>query len=354
MFNVFSTKENPTTEEGLKAFIKACYYGPDPNSAAYSTYTTPEETRQLLYMTMAIAIGSDMPEIQNLISGEYGLDGHGKFEDFVDVMLTKTRQEKDEDGNVIKTYSNMAELADSELIKLFDGLLKESINKSEEMYGKEYKDDYEKQFNNMKQNITKVREVISALFFYTENGYDVGKSIDNTLTLVQNAMSIAMTHFDEIYLALARTSNRYDDNYQCIKGDNQTINTSNNSNLSLTFDFDYYLFEEAGTLYIDGIEVPKDKYTISKGSTVITINASYLKTLDDGEHTIVAKINNKDAEAKFTASKNSNTNTSESSTNDNEKNPNTGDNIVYYISLLGISALGLISTGIYTKKEIFN
>ena len=342
ILNNFTTETDPTTEEALKAFIKACYYGPEPGSQAYLVYETPEDVRQLLYMTMVIAIGTDIPELQVLISNEYGrLDGHGKFEDFVDLMLTKTKQEKNENGEVVKTYSNINELADEKLIDLLDNLLEKSIDKSEELYGKEYKDDFLKQFNNMKQNITKTREILSTLFFYTENEFNVEKSLENALTLANNALLIAMPHFDEIYLALARTSNRYDDEYDCIKGNNQTISLLENTDLSLTFNFDYYLFKDEGSIYIDGIEVLKDNYTISKGSTIITINNSYLNTLKEGEHIIIAKMNNKEAEATFNISK--------EVSNNNEINPKTEDNILLYVSLLVFSLLGFIGVGIYKK-----
>ena len=342
ILNNFTTETDPTTEEALKAFIKACYYGPEPGSQAYLVYETPEDVRQLLYMTMVIAIGTDIPELQVLISNEYGrLDGHGKFEDFVDLMLTKTKQEKNENGEVVKTYSNINELADEKLIDLLDNFLEKSIDKSEELYGKEYKDDFLKQFNNMKQNITKTREILSTLFFYTENEFNVEKSLENSLTLANNALLIAMPHFDEIYLALARTSNRYDDEYDCIKGNNQTISLLENTDLSLTFNFDYYLFKDEGSIYIDGIEVLKDNYTISKGSTIITINNSYLNTLKEGEHIIIAKMNNKEAEATFNISK--------EVSNNNEINPKTGDNILLYVSLLVLSLLGFIGVGIYKK-----
>ena len=76
-------------------------------------------------------------------------------------MLTNLKQEKNDNNEVIKTYSNMAELADEELIKLLDNLIPSVIDKSEELYGKEYKDDLEKQYNNLKQNITKIRELLS-------------------------------------------------------------------------------------------------------------------------------------------------------------------------------------------------
>ena len=360
ILNAFSTKADPTNEEALKAFIKACYYGPDPNSMAYSSYETPEEVRQLLYMTMAIAIGPDMPGLQDLISDENGkLNGHGKFEDFVDLMLTKTKQIKDEDGNVIDNYSTLSDLADNELINLLDKLLIESINKSEELYGKEYKDAFQKHFNNMKINITKVRKIISNLFFYTENEYDVVESLENALTLVKNAMLIAMPHFDEIYLALSRTSNRYDIEFECIKGNDQTINITNNEDISFTFSSDYYLFKESGNLYIDDNIVSKDKYSFSKGSTIITLNSSYLNTLSEGEHIIALNVNDKIAKANFTVTKNSDTNHEESNNNDedksnntnNEKNPKTSDSIIIYISLLVISIIGLLFS---KKRYIFN
>lgn len=360
ILNNFTPNDNPTVEEALKAFIRACYYGPNPESNAYLYYQTPEDVRQLLYMTMALAIGQDMPELQDLISdGEGNLDGHGKFIDFVDLMLKKIKQEKDETGQVINTYSTINELADKELINLLDKLLPTAINKSEELYGIEYKNDFEKQYNTMKQNITKVREILSTLFFYTENGFNTSESLDNTITFIQNATLIAMPHFDEIYLALSRTSNRYDDEYECIKGNNQTIDSSQNNDLSLTFNFDYYLFVEEGRLYIDGNLVPRDKYTISKGSTVITINSSYLNNLSVGEHLIVAKINNKEADANFTISKNGNTNQDDSpiKANDNKisnskvKNPNTGDNIMFYILILGISTFIFTGYMIYKSNK---
>ena len=346
----FTTSPNPSTEEALKAFIRACYYGPNPESPASSTYETPEDVREILYMTMAMAIGSDIPELEGLIKNENTrLDGHGKFEDFVDLMLKKTKQEKDETGKVVKTYSNMAELADKELLDLLDNLLLNAIDKSEELYGLEYKNDLQKQFNSMKQNITKVREIISALFFYTEGDFNIGKSIDNTVTLISNASLIAMPHFDEIYLALSRTSNRYDDEYDLIKGNGQTINPLNNSNISLTFSFDYYLFKESGKIYIDGKELSKDNYTIKKGSTVIILNSSYLNTLQEGEHTIIAKMDDKEVEGNFVISRKDN---KSESLNNTTNNPNTGDNVNIYCYFLIIALFGLGLIKYFSKRKV--
>ena len=360
MFKVFSKNSDATTEESLKAFIRACYYGSDPESEAYQTYQEPEDARQLLYFTMLISQANEMPELQSLMMDETGkLDGHGKFEDFIKLMLKNIEQEKDENGNVIKIYSNLDELADEKLKLLIDKLSPDLIKKSEELYGKDFKNDLQKQINNLKQNTTETRKAISSLFFYTEGGYDTVKSIENSITFIENAMLFAMSHYDEIYLSLARTSNRYDDDYDIIKGNNQTVDLSKNNDLSLTFSFDYYLFSESGKLFIDGKEVSKDKYTVSKGSTIITIKSFYLSTLQEGNHSIVARLNGKDVEGNFVISKTNDANNDNSSikvnenqsSKGNEKNPHTGDNIMQYVSLLGFSMIGLIISGLYLKKR---
>ena len=357
MFKIFSTNEDATVEEGLKAFIKACYYGSDPESAAYDTYKEPEKARQLLYITMLMSQGSSMPELQDLMMNADGdLDGHGMFEDFVEVMLEKTKQEKDDEGNIIKTYSNINELADEKLKVLLDNLLNNAIDKSEELYSSDYKNDLQKQVNGLKQNITKTKEALSGLFFYTEGGFDTVKSLESALTLVDNASLIAMPHMDEIYLALSRASNRYDDEYECIKGDNQSYNPLQDEKLSITFSFDHYLFNERGIVYIDGIEVSKENYEISKGSTVITLNNAYLKTLSVGNHTMTLKLDDKEASANFTITNDSsdNSNSKNNETNESNKkinNPSTRDNIMFYVSILGLSIVGISIIGLYLKKK---
>lgn len=342
MFSMFSTNPDATTEESLKDFIRACYYGADPNSSAYSSYKTPEDARKLLYMTMLIATASDMEELQPLMMDEFGnIDGHGKFEDFIGIMLERAKTIKNEEGTIIKTYSNLNELADEKLNDLLDKLLLPAIDKSEELYGEGYKNDFQKQLNNLKKNISKVREIICSLFFYTDGGYDIGDSLENTITFIDNAYLFAIPHFDEIYLALSRTSNRYDDEYDCIKGDGQTFDLESNSDLKIVFDFDYYLFNEKGKIYIDGKEVSRENYDISKGSTVITLKSSYLKTLQEGEHSITSKIDDKEADAYFKVSLKK----------EDINNPKTGDNIMLYALMFGLSILGIISLVLYINKN---
>lgn len=348
MFKIFSKDENATVEDGLKAFIRACYYGSDEESMAYPTYQEPEQARQLLYMIALMAQKIDISNLQPLMQSENGkIDGHGRFEDLVKVILENIKNVKNEDGDIVKTYSSIGELADEKLKELLDNLLKNVIIKSEELYGEEYKNDLEKHINNLKQNITKVREKLCELFLYTKGGFDVGKSLENAITFVENAPLFAMPHFDEIYLALSRTSNRYDDEYVCIKNNGKVIDY-NAEDLSLVFSFDYYLFKEKGKLYIDNEEIPYDKYDISKGSTIITLKKDLLNTLNEGRHTVVAKIDDKEANAYFEIEK-------IEEYENNIDNPPTVDNIMFYLSTLGLSTLGLACFGIYIKKsKVFN
>ena len=349
----FTTKESfdPNSDEDikdvLKAFIKACYYGPAEETPAYQSVQDPKKVREFLYMTMLMfSQNSGMTEINDLlVDKDSNINGHGKFEDFISLVLKSIKEEKNEENIIIKTYDTLGELADVKLLDLVDKALSSVIQKSEELYGKEYKNDLEKHINHLKENITKAREVLCGLFFYTEDRYDIVKSIDNAVTFIDNAILFAMPHFDEIYLALSRTSNRYDDDYVIIKGNDQTIDLAKANDLSLTFSFDYYLFNELGILYIDGNEISKDNYTISKGSTIITISNSYLNTLDEGEHTITANLSGKEVMGHF--------NISDGIDDSPINNPPTNDNIVFYILMLGISIFGLLGVELFYKKRAF-
>lgn len=53
-------------------------------------------------------------------------------------------------------------------------------------------------------------------------------------------------------------------------------------------------------------------------------------------------------------STNTNTNTNNKTDTKNISNPQTGDNILFYIGVLGLSVIGLAGAGLYTKKRRFN
>ena len=141
ILNPFTTDENPKTEEALKAFIKACYYGPNPESPAYSTYQTPEDTRQLLYMTMVMAIGPDIPELQTLIQSEGGrLDENGNVDLFYGYLICNecgSALRKSQKYYYCNTYSRTRKCSkhSTNRAKLIDYVISD-INKKVEKYKK--------------------------------------------------------------------------------------------------------------------------------------------------------------------------------------------------------------------------
>ncbi len=131
--------------------------------------------------------------------------------------------------------------------------------------------------------------------------------------------------------------------YQTLDGANQKFDQSKDKQLVFRFSIDYDKFLSEGKVFIDNKEVPKDKYSVLKGSTIITLSNEYANTLSEGSHTIQASVSDGAASTQFTVTKNSSSN-----------NPKTGDNIVFYIVMFGLSIIGLVGAGIYTKKRKFN
>lgn len=106
----------------------------------------------------------------------------------------------------------------------------------------------------------------------------------------------------------------------------------------------YSLFDK---LYINGVELSKDNYTVVEGSTIITISNEYLKKLSANTYKIKATYKNGTSdETTFTIKDKTNNITVNSI-----ENPNTLDNRSSYIHLCFTSIIGLASTGLYIKKK---
>ena len=64
------------------------------------------------------------------------------------------------------------------------------------------------------------------------------------------------------------------------------------------------------------------------------------------------KATNTDDNSKASNESTSKTSNESNSKTSNESNPKTGDNVLFYVSMLGLSIIGLIGAGLYTKKKI--
>ena len=207
------TETNPDleAEDVIKEFIKACAYGADPECNLGVEAQDPRNVRNSLYMIIAMATYSTYPDITTLLFGDNSeSSGPGLFTDAVDLLVSQLKIETDENGDVIKEYANISELADEKLLSLLDPVLTNGSEICEDIYGEELREALEYEIDEFEENITEARKAISTLMFYKAGDFDTVASIEGALSLVDDAMTVAMSHLDEIYLAYSRKSNRYE------------------------------------------------------------------------------------------------------------------------------------------------
>jgi len=120
--------------------------------------------------------------------------------------------------------------------------------------------------------------------------------------------------------------------YEVVEGTDQTVTLEENKGISFRIDADYELFDK---LYLNGKEVAKENYTVKSGSTIITLNADYTKTLQAGDYEVKATFTN--GSTATTGLKL----VSNTTTTTDTKNPKTSDNIIVYFIMAIISVIGL-------------
>ena len=137
--------------------------------------------------------------------------------------------------------------------------------------------------------------------------------------------------------------------YTILEGTNQTYTLGSNKDIVIKASGDK---DKITAIEIDnGNVIDPSNYELAQGSTILTLKSSFLEDTSVGEHTITFKYNDGEVSTKLTIANAANNNpTSSNATN----NPQTGDNIMFYISMLGLSIIALAGAGIYLKKKRFN
>lgn len=160
--------------------------------------------------------------------------------------------------------------------------------------------------------------------------------------------------------------------YKVLEGANQIYKIGENSNLTFKLDINYDKFKTYGEIWIDEMRIEEDKYTTKSGSTIITFNDEYTKTLAEGKHHIeiplaqgrlgIAKTDFYIEKADV-ASDNKTTDIKETThaTDDVQKeqkaelattsNPKTGDNIVLYVVMAVASVVLIVALIVIIKKR---
>ena len=128
------------------------------------------------------------------------------------------------------------------------------------------------------------------------------------------------------------------DLYTITKGNAAKWTLKSTKTLSFTASGDFGKFVGVS---VDGKRISESQYTAKKGSTVITLKSSYLNTLKKGAHTITIHFDDGKAEGSFTVLEAS------------SDNPNTGDNIHLWATLLFVSLTGLAGAGYAVRKKIW-
>ena len=84
--------------------------------------------------------------------------------------------------------------------------------------------------------------------------------------------------------------------YEMLDGANQTFDADAPTDLAFRSKADFNKFSE---VKVDGVSVASTNYTVREGSTIVTLKADYLKTLDVGEHSIEVVSNDGVAQVAF-------------------------------------------------------
>lgn len=105
---------------------------------------------------------------------------------------------------------------------------------------------------------------------------------------------------------------------------------------------------------VDGKALIQGKdYTAVSGSTIITFNADYLKSLSVGKHTVVMKYDSGDVEAGLTVIDRDPDASNSDATAPDASNPDAGDNnrLVLWLAFMAACVSGLTGTAVHNKKK---
>lgn len=155
--------------------------------------------------------------------------------------------------------------------------------------------------------------------------------------------------------------------YTIEEGANQTYTIDSNVDVIIKASGDK---ANLTSIKVDGTVLDKANYDVVNGSTILTLKASYLNTLSEGDHSVEFVYNDGSVKTNLKVVKNSSTggntggntnptnpsgNNTEGSTNNNSNSPQTSDNIMINIITLLLSLIGMAGGITYiNRKKLFN
>lgn len=132
--------------------------------------------------------------------------------------------------------------------------------------------------------------------------------------------------------------------YEVTEGANQKYTITKNNEAKFKINADFRLFDD-GKVYVDNELVDPKNYTAESGSTIITLKKEFVDTLSVGEHTLKVVFNDGgEAITTFNVAR----------VTVPTDNPQTGDNIGFYIISGILSIVGLAEAGIFYRRKQTN
>ena len=132
--------------------------------------------------------------------------------------------------------------------------------------------------------------------------------------------------------------------YEVTEGANQKYTITKNNEAKFRINADFRLFD-TGKVYVDNELVDPKNYTAESGSTIITLKKEFVDTLSVGEHTLKVLFNDGgEAITTFNVAR----------VTVPTDNPQTGDNIGFYIISGILSIVGLAGAGIFYRRKQTN
>lgn len=189
-------------------------------------------------------------------------------------------------------------------------------------------------------------------YAYINISVGTGYTLNNDLTIKVNgetpAEVFAVYNNENTHFVAKIKAVKEEFDYKILDGANQTYKIDSASDLVIKANGE---LSKLTGIKVDGDLIDEENYTLENGSTILTLKSSYLNTLSVGEHSLTFVYNDGSVDTTFTISNPTSTTTD---TINNTNNPQTGDSIMLYISMLGLSLIGLIGAGLYVRKKNFN
>ena len=194
------------------------------------------------------------------------------------------------------------------------------------------------------------------------------KNMYHFSTIIKNVSALISNHHPQENLKLIHAYDSYYSQYDLTEGANQIVINDDDQKDNLVFKTSGHL-EKLVKVQVDGKDLKPDDYELKSGSTIVTLKDSFIKTLSSGIHTLKMIYIDNTIETTFKIEKN---NTSGQSTNtdsivDNNEtnpistdleslpninNPGTGDNIMFYVTMLILSIIGLVGIILIKRKRL--